>query len=281
MSPRASTIASTACAPDALERGERVVDRVRLDVEIDTRAIDRRRLDLDAEPLRLGAEFGKLVGIGHVVGHRRGQELDRIVRLHVGGLVGDQRVGRRVALVEAVVGKAREQLEDRLRLPLLDAVRHRAFDEALALRLHLAADLLAHGAAQQVGFAERVAGEPPRGLHHLLLIDDDAEGLAQHRLELRVNVFGLLLAVLARAIGRDVRHRARPIERDQRDDVLEAVRAHVDQRPAHPLPFHLEDADGLAARQHRVALGVVERNAQQVEIDAAPRDELYRGLQTQ
>ena len=82
---------------------------------------------------------------------------------------------------------------------------------------------------------------------------------------------GCSVAVLARAIGRDVRHRARAIERDQRDDVLEPVGAHVDQRAAHALAFHLEDADRLAARQHLVALGVVERDRQQIELDAAPR----------
>jgi hypothetical protein len=36
-------------AADALERRERVVDRVALDVEFDAGAVDRGRLDLDAE----------------------------------------------------------------------------------------------------------------------------------------------------------------------------------------------------------------------------------------
>ena len=76
------------------------------------RAVDRRRIDLDAEPLGLGAEFGELVGVAHVERHRRRQELDRIIRLHIGGLVGDQRVSRGVALVEAVIGEALEQVED-------------------------------------------------------------------------------------------------------------------------------------------------------------------------
>ena len=40
------------------------------------------------------------------------------------------------------------------------------------------ADLLAHGAAQHVGFAERIAGQLLRDLHHLFLVDDDAVGLA-------------------------------------------------------------------------------------------------------
>ena len=112
-------------------------------------------IDLDAEPLGLGAEFGELVGIAHVERHGGRQELDRIIRLHVGGLVGDQRVSGGVAFVEAIFGEALEQIEDRIGLIALDAALDRAGDEALALRLHLAADLLAHGAAQQIGFAER------------------------------------------------------------------------------------------------------------------------------
>ena len=52
-----------------------------------------------------------------------------------------------------------------------------------------------------------------------------------------MDVFRLLLAVLARAIGRDVGHRARPVERDERDDVLEAVGLHVEQRAPHALRF--------------------------------------------
>ena len=103
-------------AADAAQRRERVVDGVAVDVEVDARAVDRRRLDLDAEPLGLGAEFGELVGVAHVERHRRGQELDRIVRLHIGGLIGDQRIGRGVALVEAVVGEFRQQFEDRFGL---------------------------------------------------------------------------------------------------------------------------------------------------------------------
>ena len=91
---------------DAVQRRQRIVDRLALDLEGDARPVDRRRHDLDAEPLGLGAEFGELVGIAHVERHRRRQELDRIVRLHIGGLVGDQRIGGGVALVEAVFREA-------------------------------------------------------------------------------------------------------------------------------------------------------------------------------
>ncbi len=46
-----------------------------------------------------------------------------------------------------------------------------------------------------------------------------------------------------------------------------------------PCAFHLEHADGLAARQHLVGLGVVERDAQEIDLDAALAHEPHRGLQ--
>ena len=67
----------------------------------------------DAEPARAPGERAlQLVGVGEVEGHRRGEELDRVVRLQIGGLVGDQRIGGGVRLVEAVAGELLHQLED-------------------------------------------------------------------------------------------------------------------------------------------------------------------------
>ena len=157
----------------------------------------------------------------------------------------------------------------------LDASGH----EAAALLLHLAADFLAHRATQQVGFAERIAGENLRRLHHLFLIDDHAEGLAQDRLQLGMDVVGLLHAMLARAVGRDVGHRPRPIERDQRDDVLEAVRAHVEQGAPHALTFQLEDANRFGAREHGIGFFVVERDGREIDVDVALAQQRDRGLQ--
>ena len=254
---------------DAFEARQRVIDGAVADFEGRAGAIDRGRLDLDAEPLRLGAKFRELVGIAEVERHRRRQEFDRVMRLHVGGVVRHQRVGRGVALVEAVIGELRQQFEDGVGLAFRHVVLHGAGDEDRALLFHLRADLLAHRAAQQVGVAERIAGHHLGDLHHLFLVDDDAEGFLQDRLEHRMQIFRLLVAMLARAIGRDVRHRTRAIQRHQRDDVLETVGPHVDQRPPHALAFHLEHADHVAARQHLVARGIVERQGREIDLDVA------------
>ncbi len=106
---------------DALERGQRIDDGVVLHLELDAGAVDRRRIEPDAEALGLGAEFGELVGVADVERHGRGEELDREIRLHIGGLIGDQRVSGGVALVEAVFGEALEQVEDGVGLIALDA----------------------------------------------------------------------------------------------------------------------------------------------------------------
>src|SRR3546814_17900566 len=70
--------------------------------------------------------------------------------------------------------------------------------------VHLRLNLLAHRAAQQIGFAKRIASQYLGGLHHLFLIDEDAVGLAQHRLQQRMRIFDLLQPVLASDAGGDI-----------------------------------------------------------------------------
>ena len=255
------------------------MDGAAFDIEGNSGTVDRWRLDFDAEPLGLVPEFRKLVGVAHVQRHGGGKKFHRIVRLHIRGLIRNERISGGVALVESIVGEAFQQLENhfclRLLNPALDAARH----ETAALLLHLAANLLSHGAPQQICFAERVTGQQLRRLHDLFLIDDDAERFAQHRLQLGMNVIRLLQTVLARAIGRDIRHRARPVERDQGDDILETIGPHIEQRPPHALTFQLEDAHRFGAREHGIGFFVIERDRREIDLDPALAQKLHRGLQ--
>ena len=123
---------------------------------------------------------------------------------------------------------------------------------------HFLGLLLAHRAAQQVGAAERVAADDLRHLHHLLLIDHDAVGLGQDALGARIGVVEAL-AVLALAEVGDQVHRARPVQRHQRDDVLEAVGPRILQHALHAAAFQLEHGDGLGLGQQLVRRAVVQR----------------------
>src|SRR3546814_13740600 len=91
--------------------------------------------------------------------------------------------------------------EQFVRLRLADLLVGAALHEPRPLGVHLRLNLLAHRAAQQIGFAKRIARQYLGGLHHLFLIDEDAVGLAQHRLQQRMRIFDLIPPVLARAEG--------------------------------------------------------------------------------
>src|SRR5262249_38394474 len=108
-------------------------------------------------------------------------------------------------LVEAVISELRTRLEYDLGVGLSYSPSDGAGQEPFALLFHFLADLLAHGAAQEVRLAEAVAGEILGDLHHLFLVGDDAEGGLQDRLQLWMQIVGAFLAELAGAVGRDVR----------------------------------------------------------------------------
>src|SRR3546814_18531081 len=80
---RISDWSSDVCSSDG-----RLAVIQRLDAEVRLGAVDVRRQQRNAEALQLLAEHVQLVGVAHVVGHRRGEELDRIVGLQVGGQLG-------------------------------------------------------------------------------------------------------------------------------------------------------------------------------------------------
>ena len=64
-----------------------------------------------------------------------------------------------------------------------------------------------------------------RDLHDLLLVDDDAVGVLEDRLQRRVRVLDLLAPVLAvdEVVDHAALERTRAVERAGGDDVLEAV----------------------------------------------------------
>ncbi len=108
-----------------------------------------------------------------------------MVRLQIRGVVRQQRVRRRVRLIETVSGKLRHQIENLLDLFRRIAALRRSLHEALALLGHFLSILFAHRAPQKVGLSEGVAGELVRRLHHLFLIYDDAQRLLQNLLQFR------------------------------------------------------------------------------------------------
>ena len=151
-------------------------------------------------------------------------------------------------------------------------------DEAFLLRAQHRGLLLADRVAQRVGLG---TGEPAEGDgrgHDVLLVHEDPVGLLQVRLEQRVQVRDRFLAVLAPDVGRDVVHRAGPIERHHGREVVDGGRPEVADVAAHPGGLQLEDAGRLARGEQLERLRVVERDRVEVDLDPAVRLDHVDGL---
>ena len=256
-----------------------------------------RQAERDGAAARLGIDAGGEVGLGDVhVGHQHrdahlaalvevdrrllqagldrgeqaGQVLDRVVRLEVRGLVGDQAVPVRVRLVEGVVGEVLDDVEQVGAERLAVAGGVAPLDELGPLLLHQLALLLAAGLAEVVGLGEGVAGELLGDPHHGLLEDHQAVGVGQQLLGVGVEVLDGLPAVLA--VGVVVvhvhAHRARAVQGDQGGDVLEGRGSERADEGAHGAALELEHADGVAGLEQLVGGRVVERDAVDVDLDA-------------
>ncbi len=141
-----------------------------------------------------------------------------------------------------------------------------AFAELDALLGHLVLVLLAHGAAQQIGAAERVAGHDLGRLHDLLLVDEHAVRFLRHAIEQLVRRLDFRQAFLAlHVIGYQV-HRAGPIEGDERVQVFDVPDVELPRPAGHATGFQLEDGDRLAFVEEVEGRLVFERDAVDIEI---------------
>ena len=260
---------------DVLDRRQSEADRLRraggigLDREEGQRLLNVRRPHLDPQPAALGDDRGDLLGALAEAVEDGGHELDRIVRLEVGRLVGDQPVAGGVGLVEAVSGEGLELGEHLVDDVRLDPLLLRA---GLELRLVLAEDvllLLADRVAEVVRLGAGVVGHRDGRGHDVLLVDEDPVRVPQRGLQGLVEVRDRLLAVLAADVGGDVRHRSRAEEGDHGGQVAHLGRLELADVSAHPGALQLEDAHRVAVAEQLERLRVVERQRVDVQPDAS------------
>ena len=180
----------------------------------------------------------------------------------IGGLIGDQRVSRRVRFIETVAGELFHQVEQLRGQPFFDVARHCAVDENVALLGHLFGIFLAHRAAQHIRAAQRVAADDLRDLHHLLLIHDHTVSRLERDFQFGMKINRRRFSVLA---VDEVFHHARfqragTIQRDQRHDVFKGVGLQPLDQIFHTARFQLEYGGGVAGLQQLVSRAVIQRH---------------------
>ena len=100
-------------------------------------------------------------------------------------------------------------------------------DEYLPLLFHHIMLFLGHRAAHQIASGIAVACQVAYDLHHLFLIDHAAVSHVEDGGQLRGVVDDRIRAMLALDVARDGVHRARPVQGDGGNDILEVFRLHV------------------------------------------------------
>ena len=209
--------------------------------------------------VRVVAQLPDLVRVVHHERQVGRHEGSRVMRLEIGSLVGDERIRRGMRFVEAIAGELFHQVEEMRRLGARYPVCFCTGNENVALFRHLLDVLLAHRAAQQVGATQRVAADRLRDLHHLFLVHHHAVRGRENRLEARVLVVDSIASALSCDVIGDERHRTGPVERDQRNDILEPGRRRLLQQVAHAARFKLEHRGRVAGAEDVVGGLVVER----------------------
>ena len=102
-------------------------------------------------------------------------------------------------------------------------------------------------------------------MHHLLLVHHDPVRGFQDRLQAWIEVFDPLAVLALDELG-DELHRPGAVERDERDDVLEAVGPRALDEITHAARFELEYRRRVGVGEHRVGVGIVERDLLEREI---------------
>src|ERR1700730_3884292 len=155
-----------------------------------------------------------------------------------------------MALVKAVSRKLLEQIENRVRLLFIDSIDAFAtLNKIHPLFGHLDLVLFSHSPAEQISLAEAVSGQDVGSALDLLLVDHDSVSIRTYLLQKRMLVFDLCLAAFAFDVIRNQFHRARSIQRDQGDDVIDAVHIELPAKVGHPARLQLEQADGFPSVQ--------------------------------
>src|SRR5580693_5722177 len=124
--------------------------------------------------------------------------------------------------------------------------------------------------AELIGLARRKAGANDRDAHGLFLKQRDAEGLAEHLLQLGLGIDDGLQSLAPAQIGMDhvALDWARPHDGHFYHEVIEGPRLDPRQHGHLRTGLDLEGAEGVGLANHRVGARVFGRDRRQVDIDA-------------
>ena len=179
-------------------------------------------------------KVGNFIGVALFGGKDGSHELNRVVRLEVGGSVAEHGVSCGVRFIKAVFGKFLKEGENSFGVFPINVVGvFGALNKDVFLGIHDFLNLLAHGTSEDIGSAKCVSGNNLSRLHNLFLIDEYSVSFLYQVFEQgmgHLNSGGVFLA--PDEVG-DKLHRAGPIKSNERDDFFKGAEANLSAKLLH------------------------------------------------
>ena len=225
-------------------------------------------------PAYVADQAGRGVEAHRLGAQQGGGERGRVVALQPGARVDQVGEADRVRFGEPVAGEGEDLVVDVLGDGQRDIPFRHPVQQPLAQFLDpLRGALGAHRLPQPVRLVRAEPGAVDRDLHHLLLEQRHAEGLAERMLHGRVRQVRRLVAVLAPHVGvhRAALDRARPDQRDLDHQVVELSRPQSRQGSHLGARLDLEHPDRVGLAEHLVDAGILLRNRVQAPALAVVR----------
>ncbi len=158
------------------------------------------------------------------MGQQGGHVFGGIIRFQKGRLASHHRIGRAVALIEAVTREFFQEIEDPQRLGARDLVHlGAALHEGFPLLGHLLLFFLSHRPAQKIRLSQRVPRQQPRRRHHLLLVNQHPVGLGADFFQQGMLVGKLGFPLFPLHVLVNQVHGPGPVKGDQCDQVLDPL----------------------------------------------------------
>ena len=172
---------------DPLDRRKSVTDITVIYRKITNPTIDIRRQDRNSH---LPASVNVFSNLSRVIDHRSHQRchiLYRIIVFQVRSLVRDNRICRRMRLIERILCEIDHLIINLIRNLLIYSIFYTArnafffitIHKVLTFPLHHVALFLTHGTAHKVASSKRISGKITHDLHNLFLIYDTSVSRCQ------------------------------------------------------------------------------------------------------
>ncbi|MPM61893.1 hypothetical protein SDC9_108757 [bioreactor metagenome] len=227
-------------ASEAFDPAQAELDRLLLQRKFPIACIDVRIGNGDVAPLQFDEIFLHLIRVLVDGIQQSSEKRFRVMRLHVGKLVGYERISDRVRTVETVIGEPLDVIIHLLGRLLGIALPQRPFNKVFSFFIDSRLLFFAYRSSEDVRFPQAEASHFGRHLHNLFLINHHPVGHLKDGFQIWMEIIDCGQSFFPRNEEVDLFHRTRSIKRIDGGDIFDRFRPEFSQHILYAGGFELE-----------------------------------------